>query len=193
MEMLAAIIRGHCNYYDVSGSFHAIQCFGSIWNTPPTVCWTDVTWSAPEIRQVSAYLELLRKGAALDEGYLELATEGCLKSRMRENCTSSSVRGSRQTLHSRNIVKGVSRRSTRLKEMDERETDGRREVAVTDIEAMVPENHLVRKIKKVMDYERGADRNDRGYLSWASGLVWSQTHPKGIGTTKCPCEPQTCF
>lgn len=118
-----------------------------------------------EIRQVSAYLELLRKGAALDEGYLELATEGCLKSRMRENCTSSSVRGSRQTLHSRNIVKGVSRRSTRLKEMDERETDGRREVAVTDIEAMVPENHLVRKIKKVMDYERGADRNDRGYLS----------------------------
>ena len=25
------------------------------------------------------------------------------------------------------------------------------------------------------------------------GLVWSQTHPKGIGTTKCPCEPQTCF
>ena len=84
---------------------------------------------------------------------------------MRENCTSSSVRGSRQTLHSRNIVKGVSRRSTRLKEMDERETDGRREVAITDIEALVPENHLVRKIKKVMDYERGADRNDRGYLS----------------------------
>ena len=45
-----------------------------------------------EIRQVSAYLELLRKGAALDEGYLELATEGCLKSRMRENRTSGSVR-----------------------------------------------------------------------------------------------------
>ena len=49
--------------------------------------------------------------------------------------------------------------------MYERERDGRRKVAVTDIEALVPENHLVRKIKKVMDYERGADRNDRGYLS----------------------------
>ena len=49
--------------------------------------------------------------------------------------------------------------------MYERERDGRREAVVTDIEALVPENHLVRKIKKVMDYERGADRNDRGYLS----------------------------
>ena len=37
--------------------------------------------------------------------------------------------------------------------MYERETDGRREVAITDIEALVPENHLVRKIEKVMDYE----------------------------------------
>jgi uncharacterized protein YbbK (DUF523 family) len=37
-----------------------------------------------------------------------------LKSRMRENCTSGSVRGSRQSLHSRNYVKGVSRLSTRL-------------------------------------------------------------------------------
>ena len=37
--------------------------------------------------------------------------------------------------------------------MYERERDGRREVAVTDIEALVPENHLVRKIEKVMDYE----------------------------------------
>lgn len=27
MEMLAAIIRGHCNYYGVSGNFHAIQSF----------------------------------------------------------------------------------------------------------------------------------------------------------------------
>ena len=37
--------------------------------------------------------------------------------------------------------------------MYERERDGRREVAITDIEALVPENHLVRKIEKVMDYE----------------------------------------
>ena len=35
--------------------------------------------------------------------------------------------------------------------MYERERDGRREVAVTDIEGLVPENHLVRKIEKVMD------------------------------------------
>lgn len=27
MELLAAIIRGHCNYYGVNGNFHAIQCF----------------------------------------------------------------------------------------------------------------------------------------------------------------------
>ena len=27
MEMLAAIVRGHCNYYGVSGNFHAIQSF----------------------------------------------------------------------------------------------------------------------------------------------------------------------
>ena len=37
--------------------------------------------------------------------------------------------------------------------MYERETDGRREVAITDIEALVPGDHLVRKIEKVMDYE----------------------------------------
>ena len=62
-------------------------------------------------------MELLRQGAAFDYGYLGLATEDCLKSRMRENCTSGSVRGSRQPLHSRNNVKGVSRLSTRLKKM----------------------------------------------------------------------------
>ena len=41
-----------------------------------------------------------------------------MKSRMRENCTSGSVRGSRQSLHSRNYVKGVSRLSTRLITME---------------------------------------------------------------------------
>lgn len=35
-----------------------------------------------------------------------------------------------------------------VREMYERERDGRREVAITDIEALVPENHLVRKIEK---------------------------------------------
>ena len=27
MELLAAVIRGHCNYYGVNGNFHAIQSF----------------------------------------------------------------------------------------------------------------------------------------------------------------------
>ena len=44
-----------------------------------------------------------------------------MKSRMRENCTSGSVRGSRQSLHSRNYVKGVSRLSTRLTDMRTKE------------------------------------------------------------------------
>lgn len=43
---------------------------------------------------VSANLELLHLGAAPDNGYLELETEGFLKSRMRENRTYGSVRGS---------------------------------------------------------------------------------------------------
>ena len=68
-----------------------------------------------EVQQVSTNLELLCQGAASDHGYLGLATEDCLKSRMRENRTSGSVRGSRQSLHSRNNVKGVSRLSTRPK------------------------------------------------------------------------------
>ena len=37
--------------------------------------------------------------------------------------------------------------------MYEREKDGRWEVAITDIEALVPESHLVRKIEKV-DYSQ---------------------------------------
>ena len=31
--------------------------------------------------------------------------------------------------------------------------DVRRELAITDIERLVPEDHLLRKIEKVMDYE----------------------------------------
>ena len=27
MKLLAAVIRGHCNYYGVNGNFHAIQSF----------------------------------------------------------------------------------------------------------------------------------------------------------------------
>ena len=67
-----------------------------------------------EVQQVSTNLELLCQRAASDHRYLGLATKDYLKSRMRENCTSGSVRGSRQSLRSKNYVKGVSRLSTRL-------------------------------------------------------------------------------
>ena len=37
--------------------------------------------------------------------------------------------------------------------MEQWRKDARREVAITDIEALVPEEHLLRQIEKVMDYE----------------------------------------
>ncbi len=59
-------------------------------------------------------MELLCEGTAFDNGYMELETEAGLKSRMRENCTYGSVRGSRQAFHVLNKLEGVSRLSTRL-------------------------------------------------------------------------------
>ena len=47
-----------------------------------------------EISEVYTNLGLLHSGAASDNGYMELETEGFLKSRMRENRTYGSVRGS---------------------------------------------------------------------------------------------------
>ena len=35
----------------------------------------------------------------------------------------------------------------------EKKRDGRRDIVMTDVEALVPQEHLVRKIEKVMDYE----------------------------------------
>lgn len=35
----------------------------------------------------------------------------------------------------------------------EKERDGRRDVVMTDVEALVPKNHLLRKVEKVMDYD----------------------------------------
>ena len=58
-----------------------------------------------EVQQVSTNLELLCQRAASDHRYLGLATKDYLKSRMRENRTSGSVRGSRQYLRSKNYVK----------------------------------------------------------------------------------------
>jgi hypothetical protein len=57
---------------------------------------------------------LLHNETEPNSGYMEwLAAEDGLKSRMRENRTYGSVRGSRQSLHVQNTVKGVSRLSTR--------------------------------------------------------------------------------
>ena len=36
--------------------------------------------------------------------------------------------------------------------MEERRKDARREPVIVDLEALVPEDHLLRKIEKVMDY-----------------------------------------
>ena len=61
-------------------------------------------------------MELLCKRTTPDNGYLELETDVDLKSRMRENCTYGSVRGSRQAFCIE-ILKGVSRLSTRRDEI----------------------------------------------------------------------------
>ena len=37
--------------------------------------------------------------------------------------------------------------------MEEWRRDGRKEVEMVDLEALVPKEHLLRKIEKVMDYE----------------------------------------
>ena len=37
--------------------------------------------------------------------------------------------------------------------MEEGRRDGRKEVVMVDLEALVPKEHLLRKIEKVMDYE----------------------------------------
>ena len=37
--------------------------------------------------------------------------------------------------------------------MEQWKKDGRKEVVMVDLEALVPKDHLLRKIEKVMDYE----------------------------------------
>ena len=37
--------------------------------------------------------------------------------------------------------------------MESWKKDARRDIAITDIEALVPTNHLLRKIEKVMEYD----------------------------------------
>ena len=47
--------------------------------------------------------------------------------------------------------------------MEEWKKDSRRDVVITDIDALVPEEHLLRKIEKVMDYEWLYERLDPYY------------------------------
>ena len=47
--------------------------------------------------------------------------------------------------------------------MEEWKKDARREVVITDIDALVPEEHLLRKIEKVMDYDWLYERLDPYY------------------------------
>ena len=37
--------------------------------------------------------------------------------------------------------------------MEEWKRDGRRDVVMVDLDALVPEDHLLRKIERVMDYD----------------------------------------
>ena len=64
-------------------------------------------------------MELLCERTTPNNRYLELETDVGLKSRMRENCTYGSVRGSRQAFHVE-FMKGVSRLSTRRCHMKHR-------------------------------------------------------------------------
>ena len=47
--------------------------------------------------------------------------------------------------------------------MEQRKKDSRREAVITDLEALVPKDHLLRKIEKVMDYEWLYERLDPYY------------------------------
>ena len=47
--------------------------------------------------------------------------------------------------------------------MEQWRKDARNEVIITDLEALVPKDHLLRKIEKVMDYEWLYERLDPYY------------------------------
>lgn len=47
--------------------------------------------------------------------------------------------------------------------MEQWRKDARREAVITDLEALVPGDHLLRQIEKVMDYERLYERLDPYY------------------------------
>ena len=47
--------------------------------------------------------------------------------------------------------------------MEQWRKDARREAVITDLEALVPKEHLLRKIEKVMDYEWLYERLDPYY------------------------------
>ena len=54
--------------------------------------------------------------------------------------------------HKNTSVSGIIK-ETEVFCMEEWRRDGRKEVVMVDLEALVPKEHLLRKIEKVMDYE----------------------------------------
>ena len=52
----------------------------------------------------------------------------------------------------------------------EKKRDGRRDVVMTDVEALVPKDHLLRKVEKVMDYDWLYERLSRTTARTTGGL-----------------------
>ena len=102
MKTLAAVIRGHCNYYGVNGNFHAIQNF---WKYLKYATYRMLNRRDQKGKfRYEKYLRVWNYYVAelhltSDKRYMELVSNDCLKSRMRENRTYGSVRGSRQAFH----------------------------------------------------------------------------------------------
>ena len=118
-------------------------------------------------------MELLCKRTTSDDRYLELETDVGLKSRMRENCTYGSVRGSRQAFHIEFFMKGVSRLSTRRDNMDVFEKIGDTIVNVgKDVSSKAKELSGVAKLK--MDIRSKEEFVEKQYA--LIGKKYFETH-----------------
>ncbi len=58
--------------------------------------------------------------------------------------------------------------------MEQWRKDGRKEVIMVDLEALVPKDHLLRKIEKVMDYEWLYERLEP-YYCHDNFLLWHRS------------------
>ena len=108
MKILVAVIRGHCNYYGVNGNFHSIQNFWKYlrYSTYRMLNRRDQKGKF-RVRKVSESVELLCIRTSFNDRYMGLVSNDCLKSRMRENRTYGSVRGSRQAFHLKYFERNV--------------------------------------------------------------------------------------